>query len=148
MMDTVVLTDVGEIDRVLRSYPWMDLEIDTFQHGELVLRGGVALDTSVTPDLFLHFEDVFFVIAPSAWKTDTETTVLTAHDGSEALVPLKLPYRVDLGYQIFQLRPEDREGASCWIAARSIKMRQLRMPDDPPKLKEGWEGRGGWMPLP
>ena len=142
-----LLTDAQEIDCVLRSYPWMDFELHTLVQGNLVLHGGVALDATVSPDILLQFEDVFFVIAPRTWKTDTSMTVLTAHDGSEAVVPLKLPFQVDLGYQIFQLRPEDLV-SSCWIAARSVRMTQARPPNVPPKLKEGWEEGSGWMPLP
>src|SRR5688572_29683358 len=107
-MTTLELTDPEEIDAVLRSYPWMDCELHSLQQRNLTVAAGVALHYTpiLTPDLLLEFQDVFLVIAPREWTTDTGTTVLSGHDGAEARA-LGLPFLIDVGYTLFQLRPED-----------------------------------------
>jgi hypothetical protein len=136
-----------EIEATLRAYPWLDCELHSLRHGKLAVVGGVALHRTpiLTPDVVLYFEDVFLVIARREWSTDTDKTVLSVHDGAEAIA-LGLPFRVDTGYSIFQFQPEDIDG-SCWIAARSIRMKQMRRSEEPLSLPTGWSGGGGWSRL-
>ncbi|MEP7126297.1 MAG: hypothetical protein ABJE95_35525 [Byssovorax sp.] len=138
-------TIVDEIEATLRSYPWLDCELHTLRHGGLAVVGGVALHRAppLTPDVVLYFADVFLVSALRTWSTDTDHRVLTRHDGAEA-IPLGLPFRVDQGYSIYRLQPEDLDGA-CWIAARSLRMKQMRRPEEPLSLPPGWSGGGGWQ---
>lgn len=134
-MEAPILRDVAAIDRVLRTYPWLDCEIQTFERGELLIVGGVDLH-GPPPDVLIYFEDVFFMIAPCEWKTDTTQTVLSILGGEEENA-LRLDYGAGGEYTIYQMQAEDKRGF-CRIGARGVRMIQQRAADAPLQFPKEW----------
>lgn len=138
-MENGLSTDVEEIDRVLRGYPWLDCEVHALLQGRLLIVGGVDLH-GPPPDVLLHFEDVVFMSVRSEWTTDTSRPVLSLLDGDEEAA-LRLAFHLGGEHTIFEMWPEDLEGR-CRIAARSVRMTQMRRPETPLKLPMEWSGGG------
>lgn len=138
------LCEPNAIDEVLRTYPWLDCELHMLRRRVLAVLGGVALARGdfIAPDVVLYFYDLFFVSAPRRWTSDTDRNVFKAHGDTQ---PAGAPFRTDIGYSLFEFHPEDL-GTSCWIAARSVRMVQVRLPEEPLTLPMNWAGGGGWLP--
>ena len=136
--ESALSTDVAEIDRVLRAYPWLDCELRSLRSGGLVIAAGVDLH-GPRPDLLLAFDDVLFACAPTEWRTDTGEAVLSVLGGEEES-KIRIDYRIGGEHTIFEMRPEDLEGR-CRIAARSVRLLQHRPPEAPLRLPAAWSGK-------
>lgn len=115
-----------EIDTAIRKNPWMDFEVEKYDHQELIVAGNLSPSYPNRPGrIEILFKDVFFISLPISWKTDTSEQVFSVMDGEDAISINKF-FRVEQGYQLFKFKSEDHEESfGCLICAKKISYRIL-----------------------
>ena len=119
---TLVAGSPSEIDKLVRSFPWMDFRIEQFSQGMLIVHG--YIDETEPPNLVVEFVEVAAVLAPCFWRTNTHADVFRLADEDRAK-SINLDYDIDEGNSVFEFVAEDRV-ARATIVARSAVARLLR----------------------
>lgn len=107
---------VKEINSFLKQHLWCDFSLIHWSHN-LTIGGSTSF--SLTPDIIIVFEDVFFVQCLGEWKTDTTTDSFFVSNTEKDVRELNLVYQVIEGYTMFIINAEDIS-KPMYICARNI----------------------------
>lgn len=104
----MLFATINEINEIIHSMPWIDFEIDSFSIKGLDVLG--YIDYYEPYKIKIHFHDVFAVLAPVSWKTNTTNdNVLYILEGKKSK-KFNIKHHIEVGYIIFQFVPEDYPG--------------------------------------
>ncbi len=118
MSEKEVKDIIRAVNIFLSQQLWMDFEIIEYSGQFLRIIG--SIDITAVPVMELVFEDVYFVSAVFNWKTNTDRTVVSLLEGKDAKV-VNLKYRVEQGYHIIKITPEDYpEEFGCIFGIKKI----------------------------
>lgn len=118
MSEKEVKDIIRAVNIFLSQQLWMDFEIIEYSGQFLRIIG--SIDITALPVMELVFEDVYFVSAVFNWKTNTGRTVVSLLEGKDAKV-VNLKYRVEQGYHIIKITPEDYpEEFGCIFGIKKI----------------------------
>lgn len=109
---------VADINHYAKKQLWLDFEVNQYLNRKMTVIG--SIDPSSTPNIEIHFEDIFFVSLPTEWNTDTSVSILVLPEGEEAFL-INKKFQVEQGYYLFKFIPEyypDEFG--CLIASKKI----------------------------
>jgi hypothetical protein len=110
-----------DVDLTIRSFPWMDFELNASSRWVAVVVG--AVDESADPDLRITFRDIAALAMPTEWKSDTGNVVFREVPQARAFEVNK-HYGIEQGYTLFEFVPEDSE-CFCIVAAKTVEFERL-----------------------
>ena len=106
---------VSEINKIVTSELWFDLELNYYRKNLIQLIGSIDLTYGYT--LSIDFNEVFFVSMPVDWKTNTQNGFLFLLEGEE-LKEISLKFKIEIGFYVFKFMTEDQ--VCVYISSKEI----------------------------
>ena len=114
-MQIEIVQTVNEIDAIIRSNPFFDLYVYSYDTDKLIIAG--SQDLTYYHTLEIIFEDVLFVSGKfTKLSTDKKSPIISMPENSKFL---NIKYEIEQGYNLFRISVEDLKN-NFFVAAKSI----------------------------
>ena len=111
------IQNVTIINDFIRSQPWLDVDLYTYDSTDLILIGGI--DLTAYHQIEIKFRSVHCYHGVFHWHTDTSRPFFDIPKGSE-LIDLNGKYSIERGHDLFRIFPEDHNGPIIIAAENCI----------------------------